>query len=406
MGVKSKRYDVVVLGGGFAGVAAAVQAAREGLKVALMERTTIWGGLATSGLVPIYMPLDNGLGRQVTFGLAEEFLYRSLRFGPGTIPQPWIKPEFAEGLGALAGGNDSGRYMATFMPYACVLALDEVLQEAGVEMWVDTLACLPVSDGRRIEAVEVENKSGRVRVEASVFIDATGDADIAARAGAPCRENAHRPCILGMFPTVEGVKKAAASGDLTKVLRWDSFGDNEHDKGYKGDCPPLFACEGRNFSRLVLESRSYAREIIASRQRDLGEKGRKQYYPAVMATLPDIRMTRTIEGLDVIGEDMRNKRVDTSVGMIADNRQRDAVWEVPYGALVPRGPVNLFVAGRCAAASGYAWQVSRLIQAVALTGQVAGVAAALCVSRQTTAPALDPADVQARLVALGFELHL
>ncbi|NLF29706.1 MAG: FAD-dependent oxidoreductase [Planctomycetes bacterium] len=404
--MKTRRYDLVVLGGGFAGVAAAVQGARDGLRVAILERTTLWGGLATSGLVTIYMPLDNGLGRQVSFGLAEELLYRTLRYGPGTIPAPWINPRFAEGIADLAADNASGRYMTRFAAHACVLAMDEILTEVGADLWVDTLACLPVRDGRRIEAVEVENKSGRTRLEAAFFIDATGDADIAFRAGVPCREHRRRPCLLALLADLDHVKAAAAAEDLTGLFGGGSFGDNEHDVGYDGDCPPLFGGNGREFSRFVLESRRYARGKIAARQRELGEKGRKRHYPALTATLPDIRMTRDIEGVETIEADMKNRRVDTSVGMIADNRQRDAVWEVPYGALVGRDVDNLYVVGRCASATGYAWQVSRLIQAVVVTGQAGAAAAALCIRKGTTAHGIDVRDVQARLEGLGFELHL
>jgi len=404
--LQTKRYDLVVLGGGFAGVAAAVQGARDGLSVAIAERTTLWGGLATSGLVNIYMPLDNGLGRQVTFGLAEELLYRTLRFGPGTIPARWINPRFAEGIPDLAGKNVSGRYMTRFGPHACVLAMDEILEQSGVDLWLDTLACLPVSDGRRIEAVEVENKSGRLRLEASFFIDATGDADIADRAGAPCDAHRRRPCLAALMADLDTVKAAVAAEDLTTMLQSAGFGDNEWNKGYAGDCGFLFGGNGKDVSRFVLESRADARGTIAARQKDLGEKGRKRYFPVLMATLPDIRLTRTIKGIETLEEDMKNKRVESSVGMIADNRQRDAVWEVPYGSLVAPAIDNLYVVGRCAAAEGYAWQVSRLIQAVVLTGQVGAAAAALCIARNTTAQGIDVRDVQARLEGLGFELHL
>ncbi|MBN2582124.1 MAG: FAD-dependent oxidoreductase [Planctomycetes bacterium] len=401
-----KRYDVVVLGGGFAGVAAAVQAARDRLKVALIERTTLWGGMATSGLVTVYVPLDNGLGRQVTFGLAEELMYRSMRYGPGRIPAKWIKPELAAGLGDVAAENDDGPYMTCFAPHACVMAMDELLEEVSVAMWLDTLACLPLVDGKRITAVEVENKSGRIRIEGDFFVDATGDADIASRAGAPCRETRLRPSMIALCPNVDTVRRAAEAEDLSPLRHWQSFGDNEFERGYEGDCPPLFGGCGRDVSRFVLESRKVARQAIAARQRELGPRGRRQYYPLVTPSLPDIRMTRCIEGLEMLESDMVNRRVETSVGMIADNRKRGTVWEVPYGSLVPRGLENLYVAGRCSGANGYVWQVSRLIQSVALTGQVAGAAAVLCVARKTTNATLDVADVQKKLEGLGIELHL
>ena len=86
---KSRHYDLIVAGGGVAGVAAALEAARAGLRVALVEKTIITGGLATAGLVNIYLPLCDGCGHQVTFGIAEELLQLSLRYGPGNVPADW-----------------------------------------------------------------------------------------------------------------------------------------------------------------------------------------------------------------------------------------------------------------------------------------------------------------------------
>ena len=84
-----KRCEVAVAGGGIAGVAAAVQAARCGKKTVLIEKSVYCGGLATGGLIYIYLPLCDGNGRQVTFGIAEELLRRSMKYGPGDVPSAW-----------------------------------------------------------------------------------------------------------------------------------------------------------------------------------------------------------------------------------------------------------------------------------------------------------------------------
>ena len=81
------KYDVVVTGAGIAGIAAAVAAARKGMKTALIEKQTLIGGLATSGLILVYLPLCDGFGTQVTFGIAEELLKRSLNYGPFELPE-------------------------------------------------------------------------------------------------------------------------------------------------------------------------------------------------------------------------------------------------------------------------------------------------------------------------------
>ena len=92
--------------------------------------------------------------------------------------------------------------------------------------------------------------------------------------------------------------------------------------------------------------------------------------------------------------------------MIADCRKAGAVWEVPYGSILPRGAENVLVVGRCSAAEGYAWQITRLIPAAALTGQVAGLAAKLALDAKTTPDKLEARTVQGAMQKAGVELHL
>ena len=82
-------YDIAIIGGGIAGVAAAVQTARMGMKTVLIEKTALVGGLATGGLINVFLPLCDGNGHQVTFGIAEEMLRKSIVYGPGEIPPGW-----------------------------------------------------------------------------------------------------------------------------------------------------------------------------------------------------------------------------------------------------------------------------------------------------------------------------
>lgn len=147
-----KTYDIVVAGAGIAGVAAALEAARNGMKTALVEKTVQAGGLATSGLINVYLPLCDGMGTQVVYGIAEEFLHLSCNYGPGQVPKDWQK---------VVSGKAAARFRVTFSPGAFALALDEVLLNAGVDAWFDTLVCLPVKSGDRVTGLVVENKSGR-----------------------------------------------------------------------------------------------------------------------------------------------------------------------------------------------------------------------------------------------------
>jgi len=125
--------------------------ARAGLKTALVEKTVLVGGLATTGLINIYLPLCDGCGRQVIHGIAEELLHLSLKYGPGDVPAGWRGD---------APKEEARRYRVIFSPASFVLALDEALAHAGVDLWLDTLVCAAVMEGARVAGVEVENKSG------------------------------------------------------------------------------------------------------------------------------------------------------------------------------------------------------------------------------------------------------
>ena len=122
--------------------------------------------------------------------------------------------------------------------------------------------------------------------------------------------------------------------------------------------------------------------------------------------MAQFRMSRRIVGQGTVRGEDRNRHCQNAIGLAADGRTTDAVWEIPYGALVPQQVAQLLAAGRCVSAEGYAWQVTRLIPAVALTGQVAGIAATLAVRNKTSPHLLDVRDVQQAARDKGFLLHL
>ncbi|MBN2582993.1 MAG: FAD-dependent oxidoreductase [Planctomycetes bacterium] len=414
----TKQYDVVILGGGVAGVAAAMQCGHLGLKTALVEKTILWGGLATSGLVPIYMPLCDGKGRQVTGGIAEELLWASIKYGPGRLPQQWTghgQPA-AQTAGGTADeelydpGSFANRFQTFFSPHAFALGLDEALESCGADLWLDTLACKPILSGKGVSGIEVENKSGRIAIEARCVIDATGEADIAFRSGAACQERGSYPSMLYQATSLELARQAVAADNARKAVTWRGGGAaNEMDKGYDGTSPKTMGTDGKTLSAWIMESRRIARENLLRDQAKAATDnglGRENLYPAVLPTMHQIRMSRMIEGQETVLTDRMNQRCETSIGLIADCRKSGAVWEVPYGALLPKKVENLLVIGRCSSAEGYAWQVTRLIGACALTGQVAGLAAQLAISGNTSPSRLDVKDVQRAAEAQSITLHI
>lgn len=386
-------FDVIVAGGGVAGAAAALESARAGLKTALIEKTVLLGGLATTGLVNGYLPLCDGNGTQVTYGIAEEMLHLSLKYGPGQIPPEWRE----------AGREKRKRLMAVFSPAAFVLALDEVLENAGVELWLDTLVCRPIMQGTRVTGVEVENKSGRGRLSARVMIDATGDADIAFRAGAPCAEGGNWLTLWALQASLEEAREAVGREEPERLLDMLHLGGDAWGNGHPQGFEKLRGTDGRSVSRFVLESRRLLREYYQKKQPEAGREG---LFPLTLPSMAQYRTTRRILGREGLADGQHGRRFETSIGLAADWRKPGFVWEIPYGTLLPTNVSGLLVAGRCIASEGDAWEVTRVIPAAALTGQAAGMAAVLAVKTGSPPDRLEASRIQESLREKGIPYHL
>ena len=160
--------DVLVAGGGVAGIAAALAAARSGARVMLVERSFMLGGLATAGLVTIYLPLCDGEGRQVSFGLAEELLKLSIEHGhEARYPKPWLENGSAE-------EKRQTRYQVQYNAQLFAISAERVLRDAGVKILYGATVVSVTEDGGRINNVVIESKSGREAIAVSrCVVDAT-----------------------------------------------------------------------------------------------------------------------------------------------------------------------------------------------------------------------------------------
>ncbi len=226
--------DVVVAGGGVAGIAAAVAAARSGASVLLLERTCTPGGLATAGNVAIYLPICDGRGRQVLGGLAEELLRLSVadlrREVPAAgffrEPAAWRDPAATPGERAKGG-----RFQTGFDPAAFSLALEALLLREGVRILYDTRVCAIARaiarDGAAISHLVVENKSGRAAVACRAVVDATGDADVCFLAGERTESLATNVPACWYYAATAAGGGAGGSGESPVRLRYLS---NPYDK--------------------------------------------------------------------------------------------------------------------------------------------------------------------------------
>ena len=147
-----KPHDVIVTGGGVAGVAAAVSAARHGASVLLIEKSNILGGLATLGLVNLFVPMCNGRGKQIIFGLAEKWLRESIKYGYDNLHKEWRDGEPAE--------YTEKRYRTVFSPYIFALQLTEAVSNAGIDILFDCNAVYPDMEGTHCRGVICDSKSG------------------------------------------------------------------------------------------------------------------------------------------------------------------------------------------------------------------------------------------------------
>ncbi len=384
-----KKYDIAVAGAGVAGIAAALAAARRGHKVVLLEKQMLIGGLATSGLIYIYLPLCDGQGTQVTFGISEEMLRTSIEFSPFDFPEKW---------GGKVGGRDlrGNRYDCCFSPAGMILSLDDLLREAGVDLWLDSRVCAvqKANDGK-VTALEVENCSGRGVIHAGYFVDATGDATLVRRAGGETEtaENRHTLWMIQRSPAEKLVYH------FTDQIHIIPFGSAEPIRTVNGDVRQ--ADVHTDFIRTSWNTaREYYRESYRS-----GKTDRYKHYPLHLPAMAQLRKIACIKGVETLEDGSEWQRFDSSVGLYADWRRPGKVYETPYGALIPADVKGVYVAGRCISAVGDAWESYRVIPSAAMTGEVAGIGAALAVERKCDATELTAEQLRTELRKNNFKFH-
>lgn len=373
------RWDVVVVGGGVAGVAAAVAAARNGARTCLVEKFSALGGLATLGNVAVYLPLCDGMGRQVIAALGEELLKLSVRDGYRAIPACWRG-------GRRKSDRLRQRYAVQFNPPSFLLEMEALLLRSGVELFYDTRFCDVAVHRGRIRAVLVENKSGRLAMEARTVVDASGDADVCARAG-EATVSAGANVRAGWFYFFDGSEVK---------LHMVNVAFDAQNKRVPGAGPWYAGDSGRDVSRQIIDSR----KTICQMLRGL----RKQFkggYPVSVPTMPAHRMTRRLRGEVELEETDDHRYFEDAVGMTGDWRKNGPVYFIPFRSLVGVVNENLITAGRCISAAS-AWDVTRVIPTCAVTGEAAGAAAALaCRQSGGSLHELNVARLQARLRKQG-----
>ncbi len=379
-------YDVAVCGGGIAGISAALAAAREGKRVILFEKQYMLGGLGTAGLVTIYLPLCDGYGRQVSFGIAEELLRLSVKYGAeARYPENWL-----DGVGSRTE-NDK-RYLVQYNAQVFAILAEQLLIENGVDVLYGSYVVDAATDNKKIKCLYVENKSGRTEYRIDSVVDATGDCDVAHFALAPTDTFKQGNVLAAWY--------YYASKDGHKLQQLGAADIPDGEKTGKEDRPLI----GRRFTGLdggelsqmmVLSHKAALEHWLKKRESD------PDTVISTIATTPQIRMTRKLVGEYTLLHTEEHKYFEDSIGMVSNWKKRGPVYEVPFKTLYSKEVKNLIVAGRCTSVDETLWDVMRVIPCCAVTGQASGTAAAMTDDFST----LDVEALQSRLKRNGVVLH-
>ncbi len=382
--------DVCVAGGGVAGVAAALAAARKGASVILLERGFMLGGLATAGIVTIYLPICDGMGNQVTFGLADELLRLSIEYGAeDRYPEAWLNG------GSLEERRDGKRFEVQFNAQLFAISCERVLREAGVRILYGALAVgTSVSEGR-ITHILIEGKSGREAIEVHrSVVDATGDADICKLAGAGCVQFGQGNVLAAWYYSF---------GNGSFDLNMCGFCDVPKEDMAPGQSIPMLV--NRRFVGLETEELSEMMQLSHTAIMNSIKEKRKEIpdlVPTTIGTIPQIRMTKRIKGLTTMDTSHDHHSFPDSVGTFSNWRKRGPIYELPLSALYGEDVRNLITAGRCISSTDSMWDITRVIPVCAVSGEAAGVAAAMT----NDIPSIDISLLQEYLRSQGVKIHI
>jgi len=445
-----REHDVLVVGGGNAGCAAALAAARCGARVLLAERYGFLGGTATASMVGPWMTFHSGEDR-IVGGIAQEIVERLVLAGgsPGHV-------------------HDASDYVPTITPFDPELhkaLLFEMMRESGVELLLHAWFLDALLDGARVTGARVATVGGTRELRARSTIDATADAYVAASAGVPTQQGDARGRVqpASLMFRLSHVDFAAISeyvrrrpeqmrsslkmhertpDALTAVAGLYELWDAARERGAVSvprelvsffatpyddevtvnmtrvvDIDPL---DPDDITRAEIEARAQVMQLFAFFRSDV--PGFANARIAATATQIGVRESRRIRGeYTLTADDVLHARTfpdavarsaypidihnPAGSGTTTHRLPAGASYEIPYRCLVPIGAEDLLVAGRCISTTHEAHASARLTPTVMTLGQAAGTAAALAVQRGVTPRALDAAVLRERLVRDGVDLR-
>ena len=337
----------------------------------------------------IYLPLCDGMGKQVSFGIAEELFRLSISKGhEARYPANWLDSD-----DPAQRTDKDPRFQVQYNAQLFAILAEQLLLKEGVDVLYGTYAVAAHKNGDKIDAVMVENKSGRQAIAVGSVVDATGDCDIAKFADAPTALFQQGNILAARY------YYAGADGYHLKMIGASDIPDDQKGADYKDQnlAPKRFTgLDGDELSEMMQFSHKATMEhFLKHREKD------PTVFPTTIATTPQIRMTRRIDGEYTLHDTEKHTYFEDSIGMVSDWRKRGPVYEVPFRTLYSAKVKNLITAGRCTSVTDSMWDIMRVIPCCTVTGQAAGTAAAMTDDFST----LNVTELQATLVRNGVVLH-
>lgn len=436
--------DVLVIGGGPAGFGAAVASARNGAKTLIIERAGMLGGMATAGLVGPFMTCyDNDAKEQLVKGIFDELCLRTEARGGA------IHPSKIEGMTSYSSYYwDSHRHVTPYQSEILAVVMDEMLLESGAEVLFNVQAADCVVRDGKIEYLIVSMKEGLRAIRAKLYIDCTGDADVAYYAGVPTwlgdKEtgvmqpttlffevgNIDRDKFLGELEANKHrldnhiancfawhVEEAKRNGDWT--LDRNELGNYEQNipgrwKINTTRMAHINASDTRDITKALIEGRRQVQEVVAFMRKYL--PGCQDVQLLQVATALGVRETRHIVGkYELTAEDiLSRKHFDDAIcsfGYAIDVHHStgggvtftcvNQYYNIPYRCMIPEGCDNLLVAGRCICGSSEAAASYRVMPACMAMGQAAGTAAAIALDSGVSPENVDVQKLRRTLIEQG-----
>ncbi|TAK66338.1 MAG: FAD-dependent oxidoreductase [Dehalococcoidia bacterium] len=399
--------DVLVVGGGSAGVSAAIAAARQGASVVLAERYGYLGGLASGGLIVLLLTLDDGDGHQVIAGQCQELVdrlrARNACFFPdeddwGSYDEQIVEKYRRWGL-VWGSGPHRVRYSVAYDPEEFKFVANTWVAEANVRLMYHRWASDVVMDGDRITHVVFTSKAGRHAVRPSYVIDATGDGDVFTLAGEASEKEQVHPWLWFRMSGVRDVDAAqSARGGFflrtTKpgqvLMPWGAA--ERIERRIDATDPDDLTFAEVECRRMVMDEVDRLRAQVP---------GFEDAYLTDVALQLGVTESRRLTGAYTLVRDDVNRMFEDVIATTGHWTKYGALYHIPYRSLLPRRAANLLAAGRCISVDHRVHHATKEIPPCFATGEAAGIAATVALRANAPVRDVDVTQLQRAIVAAG-----